>query len=90
MLNEENKISAFENKSHRRLVEINYRQRKTNAYVKETIIKIVGKYEPLLTTIKRRKLLYYGHICRHDMMSTTIMQGRVEGTRDTKSIPNKD
>ena len=89
MLNEEKKISAFENKSHRRLVEINYRQRKTNAYVKETIIKLVGKYEPLLTTIKRRKLLYYGHICRHDSMSTNIMQGRVEGTRD-RGRPNKD
>ena len=31
MLNEEKKISAFENKAHRRLLEINYRQRKTNA-----------------------------------------------------------
>ena len=39
MLNEEKKISAFENKAHRRLLEINYCQRKTNVYVKETITK---------------------------------------------------
>ena len=62
MLNEEKKISAFENKAHRILLEINYRQRKTNAYVKETITKLVGKDEPLITTIKRRKLSYYKHL----------------------------
>ena len=89
MLNEEKKISAFENKSHRRLLEINYRQMKTTAYVKETITILVGKYEPLLTTIKRRKLSYYGHLCRHDSLSKTIMQGRVEGTR-VRGRPKKD
>ena len=51
MLNAEKKISAFENKAHRRLLEINYRQRKTNAYVKETITILVGKYEPLLKKV---------------------------------------
>ena len=55
MSNEEKRISAFENKAHRRLLEINYRHMKTNQYVNETIIKLVGKFEPLLTTIKRRK-----------------------------------
>ena len=66
-----------------RLLEINYRQRKTNAYVKETITKLVGKYEPLLTTIKRRKLSFYGYLCRDDSLSKTIMQGipyMVKGT----------
>ena len=82
MLNEEKKISAFENKAHRRLLEINYHQRKTNTYVKETITKLVGKYEPLLTTIKRRKLSYYGYVCRRDSLSKTIIKYRVEGTRD--------
>ena len=89
MLNEKKKISVFENKGHRRLLEINYRQRKTNAYVKETITILVGKYEPLLTTIKRKKLSYYGHLCRHDSLSKTVMQGRVEGTR-VRGRPKKD
>ena len=62
---------------------------KTNAYVKETITILVGKYEPLLTTIKRRKLSYYRHLCRHDSLSKTIMQGRVEGTR-VRGRPKKD
>ena len=43
MSNEEKRISAFENKAHRRLLEINYRHMKTNQYVNETIIKLVGK-----------------------------------------------
>ena len=74
MSDEEKRISAFENKAHRRLLEINYRHMKTNQYVNETIIKLVGKFEPLLTTIKRRKMSYYGHICRHNSLANTIMQ----------------
>ena len=60
MSNKEKRIIAFKNKAHRRLLEINYRQIKTNKYVNETIIKLVGKFE--LSTIKRRKMSYYGHI----------------------------
>ena len=81
MSNEENRIIEFENKTHRRLLEINYRQMKTNKYVNETIIKLVGKFEPLMSTIKRSKMSYYGHISRHYSMAKTIMQGKVEGSR---------
>ena len=87
--NEENRIIAFENKSHRRLLDINYRQMKTNKYVNETIIKFVGKFEPLLSTIKRRKISYYGHIGRYNSMAKTIMQGKVEGSR-IRGRPKKD
>ena len=45
MSNEEKRISAFENKVHRRLLEINYLHMKTNQYVNETIIKLVGKWD---------------------------------------------
>ena len=89
MSNEEKRISAFENKAHRRLLEINYRHMKTNQYVNETIIQLVGKFEPLLTTIKRRKMSYYGHICRHNSLANTIMQGKVEGAR-SRGRPKKD
>ena len=89
MFNKEKKISAFKNKAHRILLELNYRQMKTNAYVKETITILVGKYELLLTTIKRSKLSYYGHLCRHDSLSKTSMQGRVEDTR-VRGRPKKD
>ena len=47
-------------KAHRRLLEINYWLLKTNRYVNGIILKLEGK--PLLSTIKRRKMWYYGHI----------------------------
>ena len=78
MSNKEKRIIAFENKAHRRLLEINYQQMKTNKYVNEAIIKLVGKFEPLISTIKRRKMSYYGHIYRHNSMTKTIMQVKVE------------
>ena len=77
----EKRIQDFENKSHRRLLCIIYRQHKTNKYVREQILNQIGKYEPLLSTIKRRKLTYVGHICRHETLAKTILQGKIEGTR---------
>ena len=38
-------------------------------------------HEPLLQTIKRRKLKWYGHISIHEGLCKTIMQGIVEGVR---------
>ena len=81
MKKEEKRIQAFQNKAHRRLLCITYRQRKTNDYIHEKMTNLIGKYEPLLSTIKRRKLKYYGHICRHDGLAKTILQGKVEGKR---------
>ena len=40
---EEKMITAFENKAHRRLLEIIYRLMKTNRYVNDIILKLVGK-----------------------------------------------
>ena len=79
MEKEEKRIQALQNKSHRRLLCITYRQR--NDYIHEKIINLIGKYEPLLSTIKRRKLKYYSHICRHNGLAKTILQGKVEGKR---------
>ena len=54
---------------------------KTYNYVKETLIQLIRKYKPLMAIIKRRKMSYYGHICRHKTMTKTIIQGKVERTR---------
>ena len=77
----EKRIEAFENKSYRRLLRISYKEHKTNAYVKEQITNSAGEQEPLLATIKRRKLAWFGHISRHNTLSKTILQGTVEGKR---------
>ena len=35
--------------------------------------------EALPTTVKRRKLAWFGHVTRHDSLSKTILQGTMEG-----------
>ena len=75
------KIRGFESKAHRRLLNISYKERKTNILVNNLINEKVGSYVPLLDIIMRRKMTKFGHITRHDFMSKTILQGYVEGNR---------
>ncbi|PIK55282.1 endonuclease-reverse transcriptase [Apostichopus japonicus] len=77
----ERRIQAFETKCLRKLLRILYTDRKTNDYVRETVGDLVGPYEPLLSTVKRRKLAWFGHVTRHDSISKVILQGTVEGGR---------
>ena len=42
---------------------------------------LVGPQEPLLETVKRRKLEWFGHVTRHDSLSKTILQCALEGGR---------
>ena len=39
---------------------------------------LVSSQEPLLATVKRRKLAWFGHVTRHDSLSKTILQGTLE------------
>ena len=77
----EKRIQAFEFKCLRKLLRISYLGHKTNDYVRSTITSLVGPHEPLLATVKRRKLTWFGHITRHDSLSKTILQGTLEGGR---------
>ena len=54
---------------------------KTNEYIKDVMINLIGTYEPVLKFIRRRKLKWYGHTIRHDNLSKTILQSMVEGNR---------
>ena len=77
----EKKIQSFEMKCMRKLLNISYRDHKTNDFVRMKINNLVGPQEPLLATVKRRKLVWFGHVTRHDSISKTIMQGTVRGSR---------
>ena len=77
----EKRIKAFETKCLRKLLRISYREHKTNDYVRSKVMSYVGPQEPLLSTVKRRKLAWFGHVNRHDSLCKTIMQGTVEGCR---------
>ncbi|GFS13586.1 retrovirus-related Pol polyprotein LINE-1 [Elysia marginata] len=76
----EGRIQAFE-KCLRKLLRISYKDHVTNESVRELVVAYVGPQEPLLATVKRRKLAWFGHVTRHDSLSKTILQGTVEGKR---------
>ena len=42
---------------------------------------LICTFEPLLQTIRRRKLKSFGHTSRHNSITKTILQGMVEGSR---------
>ncbi len=56
------KLLVFEIKCYRRIRKINWQDRIRN----EDIRKIILKEEPIIDTIKKRKLRLFGHICRMD------------------------
>ena len=77
----EKKIAAFETKQFRKLLGISYREHRTNEYVRQKIRELVGEQEPLLATVKRRKLTFFGHTIRHNSLNKTIVQGTLEEQR---------
>ena len=60
----ERRIQALEMRCFRKLLDISYRDHITNEEVKARIGNAIGPYEDLLTTMKRRKLKWYGHVTR--------------------------
>jgi hypothetical protein len=56
------------------LLGISYLDRKTNDFVRSEVHQHVGYQEPLLATIKRHILAWFGHVTRPN----TIMQETVE------------
>jgi hypothetical protein len=74
------KIEGFEMWLYRRILKISWTDRVTNQLVLERM----GKQKELLTTIKTRKLEYFGHILRNNQrynILQLILQGKIEGKR---------
>ena len=53
----------------------------TNEEVRAKIQQAIGPHEDLLSTVKRRKLQWYGHVSRSSGLAKTILQGTVKGGR---------
>ena len=75
------KIQAVEMRCFRRLLGISYKEHVTNEEVRRKISQNVKHYEDLLTTVKKRKLKWYGHVTRASGLKKTILQGTVQGKR---------
>ena len=65
----------------RRLLGISYRDHITNEKVGNRIRQAIGPYEDLLTTVKKRKLRWYGHKTRSTGLAKTTLQDTVQGGR---------
>ena len=65
----------------RKILGISYRDHISNTEVKDRVAQLIGPYEDLLTTVKKRKLRWYGHVTRSSGLATTILQGTVKGGR---------
>ena len=75
----EKKIQTTEMRCFRRLLGISYRDHVTNEKVGNRIRQVIGSYEDLLTTVKKRK--QYGHKTRSTGLAKMILKGTVQGGR---------
>ena len=56
-----------------KILHISYKDHVTNEEVRAKIQQVIGPHEDLLTIVKRRKLQWYGHVCRSSGLAKTIL-----------------
>ena len=66
---------------YQRLCNISYKDHVTNKEVCRKIQTAIGKYDKLLTLVKKRKLRSFGHVSKSSGLAKTILQETVEGKR---------
>ena len=89
----EKRTLAFEMRCYRRLLNISYKDHVTNEDVRRKILGAIGKYDELLTLVKKRKLRWFGHVSRSSGLAKTILQGtgqdkRRKGTQKKRWVDN--
>ena len=75
------RIQAMEMRCCQKILRISYKDHVTNEYVRNNIKQAIGPYDDLLTTVKKRKLKWYGHVSRSSGLAKTILQGTVRRRR---------
>ena len=60
---------------------ISYLEHETNDWVRSKTVFLAGPQKPLLTTVERWKLKWFGHVMRQDSLFKTILPGTLEGGR---------
>ena len=61
------------------LLGISYRDHITNNAVRDRIRQAIGPYDDIVTTVRKRKLKWFGHVSRSSGLAKTILQGTVQG-----------
>ena len=64
LVDDERRIQALETRCLRKLLRISHREDKTSDCVQSLVKSLVGPREPLLATVRRRKLAWFGHVMR--------------------------
>ena len=82
---EDRKINAAELWFYRRLLRIQWTEKRTN----ESVFEELSVKPELLSTINRRKLRYLGHANRNSKtnLMTTVLQGKIEAKRNRGRPP---
>ena len=63
------------------ILRISYKGYVTNEEVCAKTQRAIGPHEDLLVILKRRKLKWYGYVCRSSGLAKTILQGKVKRGR---------
>ena len=71
----------MEMRCYLKILRISYKDHVTNEEVRAKIQQTIGPHEDLLTTVKRRKLQWYGRVFRSSGLAKTILRGTVKGGR---------
>ena len=76
------RIQAMEMRCYRKILYMSYKDHVSNEEVRAKIQQAIGPHEDPLTIVKRRKLQWYGHVCRSSGLAKTTLQSTVkEGKR---------
>ena len=75
------RMQVMEMRCYRKILRISYKDHVTNEQVRAKIQQAIGPHEDLLTILKRRRLLWYGHVSRSSGLAKTILQGTVKWGR---------
>ena len=62
----------MEMRCYRNILRISYKDHVTNEEVRAKIQQAIGPHEDVLTMVKRRKVLWYGHVSRSSGLAKTI------------------
>ena len=67
------------------MLRISYTDHVTNVEVRNRIQHDIGRHEDLITTVKRQKLSWYGHVSRSSSLAKDLLARHCEGIKLKKA-----
>ena len=73
------RIQAMKMRCYLKILHISYKDHVINEEARAKLQQAIGPHKDLLTTIKRRKLQWYGHVFHSSGLVKTILHSTVKG-----------